>query len=219
MTKTFKNFINLFWTWFVIGITTFGGGYAMIAIIQNRIVDKKQWITNDDLTKIIAIAESTPGPIAINSATYVGYKLLGVLGSVCATLGVVLPSFTIIFVISLFFNDLLQYEIVAAAFAGIKASVSALILLAGIKMFKSTKKNWLTYSVFGVALVLTLLINIFDWKVSSVFLIIAGAVIGVITVFASQRNQDGDQQQKGDKNNESLPLADHCPLGEEDKKC
>jgi len=213
MERKLKNFFELFWTWFVIGLTTFGGGYAMIAIIQNKIVDKKQWISNEDLTKIIAIAESTPGPIAINSATYIGYKLLGVLGSVCATLGVVLPSFIIIFVISLFFNNLLQYEIVASAFMGIKASVSALILLAGIKMFKSAKKNWLTLCVFAVTLVFVTLINIFNWNVSSVFLIIAGAVIGIITVFTTQKKDDN----KNNDNKEQLPLSSSNHLGEENK--
>ena len=213
MKKTFKNFLELFWTWFIIGLTTFGGGYAMIAIIQNKIVEKKQWVSNEDLTKIIAIAESTPGPIAINSATYIGYKLLGVLGSICATLGVVLPSFIIIYIISLFFNDLLGYEIVAAAFKGIKAVVSALILLAGIKMFKSTKKNLLTYLTFGVALVLCLLINIFDWKVSSVFLIIAGAVVGLISVFALQSKEKKQQQNIS----QELPLSSDSPLDGEEK--
>jgi len=212
MKKTFKNFLELFWTWFVIGLTTFGGGYAMIAIIQNKIVEKKQWISNDELTKIVAIAESTPGPIAINSATYIGYKLLGVLGSVCATLGVVLPSFIIIYIISLFFNDLLGYEVVASAFKGIKAVVSALILLAGLKMFKSTKKNLLTYLTFGVALVLCVLINIFDWKVSSVLLIIAGAVVGLIAVFALQ-SKEKKQQKQGD----DLPLSSDSPLDGEGK--
>lgn len=193
MKRTAKNYLDLFWTWLIIGLTTFGGGYAMIAIIQNKIVEKRKWISNDDLTKIIAIAESTPGPIAINSATYIGYKLLGVFGSFLATLGVVLPSFVIIYVISLFFNDLLQYQIVQYAFNGIKASVSALILLAGIKMLKSTKKDLLTWIVFGVALVLTIVINVFDWNVSSVFLILAGAFIGLVAVFASKNKGEPPQ--------------------------
>ena len=165
----------------------------MIAIIQNKIVEKRKWISNDELTKIIAIAESTPGPIAINSATYIGYKLLGVFGSFLATLGVILPSFVIIYVISLFFNNLLQYQIVQYAFNGIKASVSALILLAGIKMLKSTKKDLLTWIIFGITLALTIIINVFDWNVSSVFLILAGALIGLVTVFATKNKGEPPQ--------------------------
>ncbi|MBR5250450.1 MAG: chromate transporter, partial [Clostridia bacterium] len=152
-------------------------------------------------------------PIAINSATYIGYKLLGVFGSVCATLGVVLPSFIIIYIISLFFNDLLGYEVIASAFNGIKAVVSALILLAGIKMFKSTQKNLLTYLTFGVTLVLCLLINIFNWNVSSVFLIIAGAVVGLISVFALQSKEKKQQQNIS----QELPLSSDSPLDGEGK--
>lgn len=216
MKRTAKNYLDLFWTWFIIGLTTFGGGYAMIAIIQNKIVEKRKWILNDELTKIIAIAESTPGPIAINSATYIGYKLLGVFGSVCATLGVILPSFVIIYVISLFFNDLLQYQIVQYAFKGIKASVSALILLAGIKMLKSTKKDLLSWIVFGVTLALTIVINVFDWNVSSVFLILAGALIGLVTVFAS-KNKGEPPQNNTPENSPQLLNQKNCD--KEGKQC
>ena len=192
MKKTVKNFLEMFWTWFLIGLCTFGGGYAMIAIIQNKLVEKKKWTSNEELSKIIAIAESTPGPIAINSATYIGYTMLGAFGSVLATLGVVLPSFTIIYIISLFFNDFLQYEIVANAFTGIKASVAALILLAGIKIFKSAKKDLMSILIFGISLVLTLLIGIFDWDFSSLILIVAGAFIGLFSVLLTKNKRISD---------------------------
>ena len=176
----------------MIGLCTFGGGYAMIAIIQNKLVEKKKWTSNEELSKIIAIAESTPGPIAINSATYIGYTMLGAFGSVLATLGVVLPSFIIIYIISLFLNDFLQYEIVANAFTGIKASVAALILLAGIKIFKSAKKDLMSILIFGISLVLTLLIGIFDWDFSSLILIVTGAFIGLFSVLLTKNKRISD---------------------------
>ena len=176
----------------MIGLCTFGGGYAMIAIIQNKLVEKKKWTSNEELSKIIAIAESTPGPIAINSATYIGYTMLGAFGSVLATLGVVLPSFIIIYIISLFLNDFLQYEIVANAFTGIKARVAALILLAGIKIFKSAKKDLMSILIFGISLVLTLLIGIFDWDFSSLILIVTGAFIGLFSVLLTKNKRISD---------------------------
>ena len=106
----FKNCLILFFEFFKIGLFTFGGGYAMIAVIERTIVERKKWIDHDEYLDVVAIAESTPGPIAINSATSIGYKVAGVLGSTFATLGVVLPSFVIIFIISLFFNQFLQIQ-------------------------------------------------------------------------------------------------------------
>ena len=135
-----KKLLLLFLTMFKIGLFTFGGGYAMIAIIERELVEKKKWIENEDFIDLIAIAESTPGPLAINSATYIGYKVAGVLGSVFATLGVVLPSFIIIFVISLFFDAFIKLKFVGYAFKGIQACVSYLILSAGIKMLKKLER-------------------------------------------------------------------------------
>ena len=137
----FKTLIDLFITTFKIGLFTFGGGYAMIAVFENEFVSRKNWIEQEEFTDLIAIAESTPGPIAINSATYIGYKVGGFLGSVFATLGMVLPSLIIIFIISLFFNAFLQIKIVEKAFKGIQACVAFLILSAGVKMFLKSKKN------------------------------------------------------------------------------
>ncbi len=190
MEKTFKNYLNLFWTWVKIGICTFGGGYAMIAIIQERLVEKKKWTTDEELSKIIAVAESTPGPIAINSATYIGYKLLGVLGSVCATFGVVLPSFIVIFVISLFFDNLLEYTLVANAFKGIQAAVAALILIAGCRMFKKAKKDALCITVFVAVLAATVAIKVFGVNFSSLFLILGGAVVGIFSVLVPRKKTE-----------------------------
>jgi chromate transporter len=139
--KKLKLLLTLFVTMFKIGLFTFGGGYAMIAIIEREIIERKKWIGNDEFLDIIAIAESTPGPLAINSATFVGYKIAGVLGSVFATLGVVLPSFIIIYIISLFFDAFLSIVWVGYAFRGIQVAVAFLIFNAGIKMLKKLKKT------------------------------------------------------------------------------
>ena len=125
---------NLFITFFKIGLFTFGGGYAMIGMIEDACVSKKNWITHDEMMEITVIAESTPGPIAINCATYVGYKQAKMLGAIAATLGIVLPSFLIIYFISIGFNQFLEYTWVNNAFQGIKVGVAILILDAGYKM-------------------------------------------------------------------------------------
>ena len=129
-----KRLITLFTTFFKIGAFTFGGGYAMIPLIQRETVEKHKWITEDDILDIIAIAESTPGPIAINSATFVGYKTAGFLGAVMATLGVVLPSFCIILVISYVLREFREIKAVQYAFEGIRAGVLALLIKALVSM-------------------------------------------------------------------------------------
>ena len=124
MNKLFK----LFLTMLKIGMFTFGGGYAMISILQDEFVERKKWIENDEFMNLVTIAESTPGPIAINSATYIGYKVYGLLGAVIATIGMIIPSLTIIYIISLFFNEFLTIEIISSAFKGIQVCVIFLIL-------------------------------------------------------------------------------------------
>ena len=170
-----NKYLNLFFTFFKIGLFTFGGGYAMIPLIHKEMVEKYQYIDNDTMSDIIAISESTPGPIAINSATFIGYKVKGVIGSICATLGVVLPSFIIIFIISLFFNNLLKYQIVQNAFIGIKACVTILIFNGFLKIYKSTKKDLLSFILLISALLISLLT-----KISSILLIICGGIIYLI---------------------------------------
>ena len=124
---------ELFMTFFKIGLFTFGGGYAMISQIKEAVVEKKKWLSDDELMEIITIAESTPGPIAINLATFVGYKRKGVKGSIAATLGVILPSFIILYIISLFLDSFMENKYVAYAFSGIKCAVAFLILKADRK--------------------------------------------------------------------------------------
>ena len=136
-----KKYLELFLSFFKTGLFTFGGGYAMISLLEVEFVECKKWIEHDEFMDVVVIAESTPGPIAINSATYIGYKVAGVGGSVLSTLGVCLPSFIIIYLISLFFDRFLALEAVSAAFRGIQVAVVYLIFQAGLKMLRKMKKS------------------------------------------------------------------------------
>ena len=171
---------KLFITFLKIGLFTFGGGYAMIPLIKEEVVEKKKWITNDEMLEIIAIAESTPGPIAINMATYIGYKNRKILGSICATLGVVLPSMVIIILISLIYNRFITNEYVKYAFVGIKCAVAILILKAGIQMIMKADKKIMFIILLLLAVALMLLIEIFSWHISTIFIILGGGIIGII---------------------------------------
>lgn len=133
--------LDLFLTFAKIGLFTFGGGYAMISLIENSCVEKKQWITHDEMMNVTVIAESTPGPIAINCATFVGYKQKGLTGAVAATIGMVLPSFCIIFLISMYLDNFLEIEWIAHAFMGIRIAVGILILDAALKRLKRCRKS------------------------------------------------------------------------------
>lgn len=170
--------LSLFWTFFKIGLFTFGGGYAMIAHIKETIVDEKHWMDDEELTEIIAVAESTPGPIAINLATYVGYKKAGLLGSIAATVGVVIPAFIIMYIISLFLDDIMDNKYVAYAFNGIKCAVAFLILSAGLKMLRNMKKTPFAFILFFSAIVILLLLDLFAVSFSSLIFIICGGIIG-----------------------------------------
>ena len=128
--------LQLFLIFFKIGLFTFGGGYAMLGIITENCVEKRKWITGEDMMNITVIAETTPGPVAINAATFVGYRTAGIWGAICATLGVVLPSFIIIYVISMFLESFLEIALIANAFKGIKIAVGFLIVQAGLKLTK-----------------------------------------------------------------------------------
>ena len=172
----------LFCTFFKIGAFTFGGGYAMIPLIQKEAVEKKGWVTDDDILEIIAIAESTPGPIAINSATFVGYRTCGFWGAACATFGVVLPSFVIILLISYILREFQQIKAVQYAFNGIRAGVVALLFKALWGMYKKSPKGWVSYVVMAGAFVLTAIL-----KVNVLLVIIACAVFGLATAMLVER--------------------------------
>ena len=182
METKWKKIWKLFAAFFRIGAFTFGGGYAMIPLIQKEAVEKNGWVTDDDILEIIAIAESTPGPIAINSATCVGYRTCGVLGSVCATLGVVLPSCVTIFAISFVLRQFQELKAVRYAFQGIRAGVLALLCKALWGMYQKNTKNWASYIVMAGAFLLT---GLLDVPVLPV--IIGCAVFGLITAKAMER--------------------------------
>ena len=171
--------LTLFLTFLKVGAFTFGGGFAMLAILDREVVDKHGFLSHDEFMDLVVIAESTPGPVAINAATYVGYRVGGMLGSILSTLGVVLPSFSIIFLISLFFDTFLSLTLVAAAFRGIRAAVVLLILGAGIKMFKKLKKNAFSLAVMGATFTAMLAFGLFAVKFSFFFYIFISAVLGV----------------------------------------
>ncbi len=175
-----KKILDLFYTFFKIGLFTFGGGYAMISTIRETIVEKKQWITDDELMQIITIAESTPGPIAINMATYVGYKRGKALGSIFATLGVVLPSFIIIYLISLFLEKFMEYKVVKYAFVGINAAVSFLIIKTGYTLLKKLERKLLPIITFSVVFILMILFDVFVIDFSSIYYIIIGGILGIV---------------------------------------
>lgn len=168
---------ELFLIFAKIGLFTFGGGLAMISLIENKCVEEKRWITHEEMMDITVIAESTPGPIAINCATYVGYKRAGFLGSVFATLGVVLPSFVIIYAISVFLDNFLELTVIANAFKGIKIAVGFLILDAGFNMVKKMQKKPLSVFFVTSSFLVMLVVNIFSLNFSSVSLIIIVAAL------------------------------------------
>lgn len=182
-----KKLFKIFFTFFKIGLFTFGGGYAMIAIIERELVDRKRWISHEDFLDIIAIAESSPGPIAINSATFIGYKIGKFWGSFFGTFGVVLPSFIIIFTISFVFDKFLSLKFVDYAFYGIQSCVAFLIINAGIKMLFKLKKSYFNFFMCSFSFIALTLIKIFNLSFSTVYLIIIGGTIGIIFYFISFR--------------------------------
>ena len=193
----FKTILKLFITMFKVGLFTFGGGYAMIAVLEHEFVEKNGWINREEFYDMLAVAESTPGPIAINSSTFIGYRLAGVLGSVFATIAMCLPSLIIIYTISLFFDAFLSITLVAYAFKGIQACVCYLILSAGIKMIKKLKKTALTLTLITLTFIAYITLTLFAVKFSSIFYILIGAGVSLtvylITIVA-KKQKGGDKQ-------------------------
>ena len=180
-----KELLKIFLTFFKIGAFTFGGGYAMIPLIQREAVEKHHWVTDEDILDIVAIAESTPGPIAINAATFVGYQTRGYAGAVAATLGVVLPSFVIILGISYLLRQFQDLKAVAYAFNGIRVGVLVLMLKALLKMFKTNRKSVVAYIIMGASFVLTAFL-----KVNTFLVIILCAITGLIWARMAERRQE-----------------------------
>ena len=177
--RKIKNYLSLFLTMLKIGLFTFGGGYAMIAMLENEFVEKKKWLDKDEFLDVAAIAESTPGPIAINAATYIGYKNSGIIGSMIATLGICIPSFVIIYAISLFFDAFLSFTLVAYAFKGIQICVVYLILTAGLKMLKQIKKTTFNVIIISITLICMIVFSLFAVKFSTIFYIMISGACGV----------------------------------------
>ena len=183
---------DLFLTFAKIGLFTFGGGYAMIAMIENNCVEQKKWITHDEMMNITVIAESTPGPIAINCATFTGYKKAGLIGALMATLGMIIPSFMIIYLISMFLDNFLELTIIANAFKGIKIAVGILILDAAITMIKKMHNKKLPRTIMICSCIAMLCINVFAWNFSSISLMLVAAAVS-LTIFIL----NGAPDQKG----------------------
>ena len=177
-----KKLFELFLTFMKIGGFTFGGGHAMIPLIQKEAVENKKWVTDDDILEIIAIAESTPGPVAINSATFVGYRTAGFWGAVFATFGVVLPSFLIILAIAYLLDNFMEIRAVQYAFKGINAGVLALLFKALWNMYKKSPKGWVSYVVMGASFLLTAIL-----KVNLFIVIIFCALFGLVTALMAER--------------------------------
>ena len=180
--NAFIRILVLFLTFMKIGAFTFGGGYAMIPIIEEEVAKKRRWVSDIEILDIIAISESTPGPIAVNTATYVGYKVSGVLGSIFATLGLAIPSFVIIFVISFFYKDFMQWKPMIAIFRGLKVGVILLLISALFKLKKGVKVNFISVLLFVLALCAMLAFTIFNvnFRYLSLCLILLGIIVGLV---------------------------------------
>ena len=178
-----KILFELFKTFAKIGMFTFGGGYAMIAMIDHACVEEKKWITHEELMDMTVVAESTPGPIAINCATFTGFKIAGLPGAVAATVGMIVPSLVIIYLISMFLENFLELTIIANAFRGIKIAVGLLILEAGINMVKKAKKTTQTKIIIPTACAIMLLAHVLAWNLSPISLMITAGVVS-LAVFA-----------------------------------
>lgn len=185
MKNNFRRWFSLFFTFMKIGGFTFGGGYAMIPLIQKEAVENKKWITDDDILEIVAIAESTPGPIAINAATFIGYKVGGFFGAFFATLGVVLPSFVVILIISYVLRRFGEHQAVRYAFEGIRVGVLALIVKALFTMYKKCKKSLLAYIVMALSFVISAFIDV------PVYVVLIGcALLGLVSSLIANRRAD-----------------------------
>lgn len=182
----------LFLTFMKIGALTFGGGYAMIPIIEEEVTKKRKWISEIEIMDILAISESTPGPIAVNTATYVGYKVAGIVGGIIATIGLTIPSFVIIFVISFFYQDFMKWPVIVAMFKGLKVGVIILLFSAVLRLRKGVKANLMGTILFVSALSIMLVFSFFDigFKYLSLSLILLGIITGIVLTLIANKKED-----------------------------
>lgn len=173
---------ELFFSFLKVGLFTFGGGYAMIPIIEREAGEKRGWINQNELLDILAISESTPGPISVNSATFIGYKKAGILGAIIATLGLIIPSFVIILIISIFYDTLKDIHVINAIFKGVRVGVIAVLIYAIIKIASSIKFNKPAVIIFAITIIAYLLVSFFliDIPALSIIFIVLGAVTGIV---------------------------------------
>ena len=184
-----KSLGTLFFTFFKIGLFTFGGGYAMIALLEEEFIQRRKWLDKDEFLDMTAIAESTPGPVAINSATYLGYKLAKVPGAATATVAVCLPSFLIIYAISLFFEQFTQLTVIASAFKGIQVCVIYLIFSAGVRMLKALDKSPFATGVLAAVMLVMVGLSLAGVSVSSILLILLSSAAGVAAWLIGRRKE------------------------------
>ena len=192
-----KKYLSLFFTMLKIGLFTFGGGYAMIALLEHEFVEKKKYIDKDEFLDMVAIAESTPGPIAINAATYLGYKQFGFIGSLIATIAICIPSFVIIFIISLFFDAFLSFTLVEYAFRGIQVCVIYLIFSAGLKMLRKIKKNALNVSIISITFAAFVIFSLLSVAFSSIFYILIFGVVGLFAYAIRRIKNEKHREESG----------------------
>ena len=184
-----KSLGTLFFTFFKIGLFTFGGGYAMIALLEEEFIQSRKWLDKDEFLDMTAIAESTPGPVAINSATYLGYKLAKVPGAATATVAVCLPSFLIIYAISLFYEQFTQLTVIANAFKGIQVCVIYLIFSAGVRMLKALDKSPFATGVLAAVMLVMVGLSLAGVSVSSILLILLSGAAGVAAWLIGRRKE------------------------------
>ena len=182
---------ELFGTFLKIGAFTFGGGYAMVALLEHEFVEEKQWVSREEFLDMVAIAESTPGPMAVNSATYIGYKIEGAPGATAATLAVCLPSFAVIYLISLFFDQFLRLTVVAHAFKGIQVCVIYLILSAGLKMLKKLDRTPFNLAIFAAVVLAMVGCSLAAASFSSLYYILLGGTAGLLVYALKKLRKDG----------------------------
>ena len=184
-----KSLGTLFFTFFKIGLFTFGGGYAMIALLEEEFIQRRKWLDKNEFLDMTAIAESTPGPVAINSATYLGYKLAKVPGAATATVAVCLPSFLIIYAISLFFEQFTQLTVIANAFKGIQVCVIYLIFSAGVRMLKALDKSPFATGLLAAVMLVMVGLSLAGVSVSSILLILLSGAAGVAAWLLGRRKE------------------------------
>jgi chromate transporter len=197
MSDLWKRSFTIFWFFFKLSPVTFGGGYALIPEIEKQVVVNKRWLKTEDLTDIFALAQSVPGAIAVNTAIFIGYRIGGIRGSIAATIGILIPTFTIVLLLGIVYIFMRGNELVEAAFMSIRASIVALIVYAGIKISKTSILDFSTFLVFLIALLALLFINIHP-----IFVILGGMIVGIVLMLAKDKLKNAEKtnsqgQEKG----------------------